>query len=307
MNIMDDKDMLTLELPDTDGLANADDLSAASKAAENAHEVSYEYSPAENEEDIPMPVLSEMDGSEFSSGAVSAPQPGANSSRRNVSGENSGQGLPQLSEMSDMPYSNNARASGVSGASGQTFSGSQSTYSPVNGNGGTNAGQGTYSSSGSYGGYGSSPAPNRTSYLDMMDEETALAAKGEKIARVIGNITLVISVLDGLVGLLGFNIRIIMGAIYHIYFCVQFKKGSHNSRYWLGAGCVFTVISSIISVIQVDSMTEYAVELTGSSAIITVAQIIALIPVFLFAVLAYFYLLDKRVAAYCERNVGRID
>lgn len=316
MEIMDDKDMLTLDLPDIEGLANADDFAQAAQAdSADSEDVSCEYDPmAAAEEDIPMPVLSEMDGSDLGS-FDAAPAP-ANMSGGNVR-EDIG-GLPQLSEMSDMPFSR-----GISGAQGSTgqaagnagaASGGQRIYSPMNGNSSYSpasgsSGQNTYSPVS--GGTGISNAPfgqqGRSSYLDIMDEEVQLAAKGERIARIIGNITLVISILDGIAGLLSINIRAILGAVYHIYFCIQFKKGSHNSRYWLGAGCVLTVINGIVSVMAVDSTTDFVVKYTGSSALITIVQLIVLIPVFLFAVLAYFYLLDKRVAAYCERNVGRID
>lgn len=315
MNIMDDKDMLTLELPDTDGLANADDLSAVSQAAKDVDEVSYEYSPAENEEDTPMPVLSEMDGSEFNSGAVSAPQPGANSSRRNVSGENSGQGLPQLSEMSDMPYSNNARASGGSGQTGQTgqgFSGGQNTYSPVSGNGmqgsypsGVNAGQDTYSSANGRQGN----MPGSTNYFDLLDEENELVRKGGVIAKRVATAVIVLAVLNILANLINsFDILGAASAGVDIYFAVKFMRGSHNCRFWLGVFSVLNCINSVRSYIAIHTLSELAAALGGTvGGVIVLLQIYCVISAVGMLVLAYFFFFNKAVDAYCERYSGRVD
>lgn len=332
---MDKLDMMSLELPSAEGLDGLDNPEGAGGAGNavsesgsddrNEEEYSYEYDGGELE-DMAVPMLSEMDGSELGTPAsapaaaksVSLDKPGAGGGGTgSTPGLSEMSGAPAFSEMADTSAGRQTEQYGGQGMNGQYGSdasgnnfgntgfnspnnmqtqpqrerqggyGQQNTYAPVNPGSGGMGGMGQNGGSSDY---------------YMMDGDLPLVQRGAKITKVIATIIIVISVLDIIVGLLSFAARTVIAAGYRIYFSVKLKNGSHNARYWLGLGCVLSVIFNFISMFQVSGLSDYAVELIGSAWIITVIEAIILVPTVGFGIMAYFLLLDKSVEAYCERH-----
>ncbi|MDE7293700.1 MAG: hypothetical protein K2N72_04665 [Oscillospiraceae bacterium] len=348
---MDELDMMSLELPSTEGL---DDLehpeksggdaeggsvteNAVSESGSGEHDYhdedySYEYEGGELE-DMAVPTLSEMDGSELGTFAANAAAEKTVSLDKPGAGGNGSTGLGGLSEMSGAPAFSEMSGTPAGGQTGQYGGqGMNGQYgSNASGNNfGNNANNSSYNSPNNMhnmqnqqGGYGrqNTYAPvnpgsasggmsqnsGRTDYWDMMDQDLPLVQRGAKIAKVISTIIIIISVLDIIGGLLSFAFRTVIAAGYRIYFSVRLKNGSHNSRYWLGLGCVLSVIFNVISMFEISGWSGEVVEIIGSAWIITVIEAIILVPTVGFGIMAYFLLLDKSVEAFCERNVGRGD
>ncbi len=319
--------MMSLELPSTDGLddldnpgtvngnnGNISENDSADNGGPNAYndDYSYEYEGGEPE-DMAMPVLSEMDGSELGSFAANAAANPVSLEKPKADG-NGTVGTPGLSEMSGAPaFSEMSGAAagqggrqGINGQYGSNAYGNSASDNMQNPQGGYGR-QNTYApvNPGSTNGGGMGQNSGSSNYRDMMDRDTPLVQRGAKISKVISTIIIVISVLDIIGGLLSFAFRTVIAAGYRIYFSVKLKNGSHNSRYWLGLGCVLSVIFNIISMFEISGLSGEVAELIGSTWIITVIEAIILVPTVGFGIMAYFLLLDKSVEAFCERNVGR--
>ncbi len=342
---MDELDMLSLELPSTEGLDDLDHPERPGGGAEggsaaengalgsvsddyNEDDYSYEYEGGELE-DMAVPVLSEMDGSELGTPAAKAAARPADSAG-NGAGSNGMAGTGGLSDMSGTPAFSEMSGTPAGGQprqyGGQGMNGQYGSVASGN-NFGNNADNSQYNSpsnmqyqQGQQGGYGrqNTYAPvnpgssngglqnsGRTDYWDMMDQDLPLVQRGAKIAKIIAVIIIVISVLDIILGLLVGAFRTVVAAGYRIYFSARLKNGSHNSRYWLGLGCVLSVISNVISMFEISGWSDTVAELIGSTWIITVIEAIILVPTVGFGIMAYFLLLDKSVEAFCERSRGR--
>lgn len=333
---MDNFDMLELELPSAEGIAELDDPVGEAAAADNTagagadetggEDYSYDYDGGELE-NMAAPMLSEMDGSEL--GSFQTPKAAGASSERSSSGAD----IPVISEMSAAPMGQQRQQgqqmqSGQYGQRGQSGQQVQSGFN-ASGNGYGNSSPNNFPNnsgnnmpmnnvqgqSGGYGGAGQStyaPVNNsgtgsvqgRTDYYDYLDADSELVAKGIKVAKTVGTITIIVSVLSGLTGLLSLSSRTVVSAAYCVYFSIKFMKGSQNSQYWLGAGCVLRMLLYIISLIDgAVNSAEYTAEY--GSVVLSIAQFMCLTSAAVYGVLAYFYLLNKSVAAFCKRSGSR--
>ena len=78
-------------------------------------------------------------------------------------------------------------------------------------------------------------------------------------------------------------------------------KGSGKVRIYLGVMSVVNAFKGFSSMFLIDSMNGLFAEI-GMSFMITIMQLILIISSIVYLVFAYFYIFDKSIAAYADRN-----
>lgn len=219
---------------------------------------------------ISIPTLSEMDGSEVKTAEKTESEITA---------------MPQFEEMSAdvKPVSKAAESRPSSTAGSGTY---QGVY-----------GQSSYSQSPQPQEFSSS---SRSSFYDEMESSSRLSIAGEKKAKVLAIIVIVLSALDIIMCLFGGFIYI-AGAVLRIYLAVKFMKGSDRARWFLGACCVFSAINYIRSILTFSDLTGVFAEL-GATFIVSIIQFILIMSTLGMGIMSYFFLLDKSVKEYSQRG-----
>lgn len=280
----DFNEMDALELPEMNGTefdyTNApdasEDLFADLKNEEPVvGEVNDDFS------DMPMPVLSEMDGSAPATPAQQTEKP-AEPAPKPV------QPAPAFEEMGGYtpvlrPAASQSTApqSTVPQNNAPQSSTYRSVYAPVQ------------------------PQPEtRQSAMDtlysMRSEEIEAANEGEKLARTIGIILIVLAVL-GLLSCLSdisSNVTQIIRNVLQILIVRGFMQGNNRDRLFLGWLNVIGAVGSVILIAMMSTLTGTLAEY-GMSALTTIMQLILFVNLISSGIMAYFLLINKKIKAYC--------
>lgn len=127
-----------------------------------------------------------------------------------------------------------------------------------------------------------------------------LCSRGEKIAKVIGIILLVISILDALFSLIGG--RIIQGLAIgvRIYLAIQFIKGKNSARIYFTVVLFLSAIGCLIMSFATDTLysaAKYSIEFS----LIGFIQGIYVIGALIYGGVAIFIIISKSIEAYFSR------
>lgn len=272
---MDELKMDGLELPDTG--ETYDDLPDASEGLEEtAQEAPRPSDSMDNFDDIAMPVLSEMDGSDIASPSEQA--------AKSASPDKPAQPKPMFEDMSAPVRPQTTQQSTSSG---------QSTYQSTSGS--YQSTSGTYQNSSAPSYADTSQSNTYTNTFDALQQERMeIIAKGRKRAKFTGILAIVLDVLETLFML---SLRNIIVTVVRIIFIVKFMNGSSSSRMYTALISVIRIIMNIISIGQVDSMSAEFAQY-GLSIVITITQLILFIGIFINCVVIYFTMFDKCVKEY---------
>lgn len=272
---MDELKMDGLELPDTGETYDA--LPDASEGLEEtAQEAPRPSDSMDNFDDIAMPVLSEMDGSDIASPSEQA--------AKSASPDKPVQPKPMFEDMSAPARPQSTQQSSAS---------VQSTYQSTSGS--YQSTSGTYQNSSAPSYADTSQSNTYTNTFDALQQERMeIIAKGRKKAKFTGILAIVLDVLETLFML---SLRNIIVTVVRIIFIVKFMNGSSSSRIYTALFSVIRIIMNIISIGQVDSMSAKFAQY-GLSIVITITQLILFIGIFINCVVIYFTMFDKCVKEY---------
>lgn len=278
-------------------MADFNEMDALELPEMNENEYDYTDTPSETEEqiaepeiteptvgdiddfsDMPMPVLSEMDGSAPVSPADSArmasekKSEAANTSKSEITFEEMGGYTPPQPS----PAANSRQTPPQTNAD-NTY---RSVYSPVS-------------------------QQNSQSTMDalysMRNDEIQDINDGEKLARTIGIILIVLAVL-GLLSCLtdiSSNITQIIRNILQIIIVRGFMQGKNSSRLFLGWLNAIGAVLSVFAIGLMSSVTDIMAEY-GMSGITTIMQLVLFINLISSGVMAYFLLINKKIKAFCR-------
>lgn len=280
----DFNEMDALELPEMNGTEF--DYTDAPDASEDLFTDLKKEEPVVGEvnddfSDMPMPVLSEMDGSAPATPAQQTEKP-AEPAPKPV------QPAPAFEEMGGYtpvsrpaaPQSTASQNTAPQSSSSQSST-YRSVYAPVQ-----------------------PQTETRQSTMDtlysMRSEEIEAANEGEKLARTIGIILIVLAVL-GLLSCLSdisSNVTQIIRNVLQIIIVRGFMKGHNGDRLFLGWLNVIGVVGSVIAIIMMSSLTDMMAEY-GMSIVTTIMQIALFINLISSGIMAYFLLINKKIKAYC--------
>lgn len=268
-----------LELPDTG--ETYDNLPDASEGLEEtAQEAPRPSDSMDNFDDIAMPVLSEMDGSDIASPSEQA--------AKSASPDKPAEPKPMFEDMSAPVRPQSTQ---------QSTSSEQSTYHSTSGSYESTSGTYQNSSASSYADAYSSTSQSNT-YTNTFDalqqERMEMIAKGRRRAKFTGILAIVLDVLETLFML---SLRNIIVTVIRIVLIVKFMNGSSSSRMYTAIISVIRIIMNIISIGQVDSMSAEFAQY-GLSIVITITQLILFIGIFINCVVIYFTMFDKCVKEY---------
>lgn len=284
-----------LDLPDIDSLDDANPAENAEQKA--ASDDMFEFAEADSSasdslDDIAVPELSDMlDGPLEAAAAAAKPQPQKKEEYK----------ISDISETIPAPQSTSPKSTSAQSKTPQSTAG----YTPVTAN--TSESYTTYNvqtgSTGrqkeSYDFFTEQQKLKSSEYFGhLSDEQYELAQAGKKKAQVIGAILIVFNALNIL---LGFSISTLIVSGLYIGLAVCFMKGSGKVRIYLGVMSVVNAFKSFSSMFLIDSMNGLFAEV-GMSFLITIMQLILIISSIVYLVFAYFYIFDKSIAAYADRN-----
>lgn len=284
-----------LDLPDIDSLNDANPAENAEQKA--ASDDMFEFAEADSSasdslDDIAVPELSDMlDGPLEAAAAAAKPQPQKKEEYK----------ISDISETIPAPQSTSPKSTSAQSKTPQSTAG----YTPVTAN--TSGSYTTYNvqtgSTGrqkeSYDFFTKQQKLKSSEYFGhLSDEQYELAQAGKKKAQVIGAILIVFNALNIL---LGFSISTLIVSGLYIGLAVCFMKGSGKVRIYLGVMSVVNAFKSFSSMFLIDSMNGLFAEI-GMSFMITIMQLILIISSIVYLVFAYFYIFDKSIAAYADRN-----
>lgn len=276
-----------LELPDTG--ETYDDLPDASEGLEEtAQEATRPSDSMDNFDDIAMPVLSEMDGSDIASPSEQA--------AKSASPDKPVQPKPMFEDMS---------APAKSQSTSQTTSQSSYTYQST-----SSTSQGT---TGTYQSVYSSTSSSRTSSMnDVYDARMAVDPekyeKGRRKTRILGGIgiavygfntlTYLLSVFGGvtLSGLLDLALSAVL-----LYLFIKFFKGSDGAKNTIATIVGIDIVFSILGLIQAGIATV-ALSGLGLGAIGGLIMILGVITLIIRGVMLYFLVLDDDISEYSKNK-----
>ncbi|MCI7499536.1 MAG: hypothetical protein SOT68_10130 [Oscillospiraceae bacterium] len=284
---MDELKMDGLELPDTG--ETYDDLPDASEGLEEtAQEATRPSDSMDNFDDIAMPVLSEMDGSDIASPSEQA--------AKSASPDKPVQPKPMFEDMS---------APAKSQSTSQTTSQSSYTYQST-----SSTSQGT---TGTYQSVYSSTSSSRTSsmndvYAARMAVDPEKYEKGRRKTRILGGIgiavygfntlTYLLSVFGGvtLSGLLDLALSAVL-----LYLFIKFFKGSDGAKNTIATIVGIDIVFSILGLIQAGIATV-ALSGLGLGAIGGLIMILGVITLVIRGVMLYFLVLDDDISEYSKNK-----
>lgn len=276
-----------LELPDTG--ETYDDLPDASEGLEEtAQEATRPSDSMDNFDDIAMPVLSEMDGSDIASPSEQA--------AKSASPDKPVHPKPMFEDMS---------APAKSQSTSQTTSQSSYTYQST-----SSTSQGT---TGTYQSVYSSTSSSRTSsmndvYAARMAVDPEKYEKGRRKTRILGGIgiavygfntlTYLLSVFGGvtLSGLLDLALSAVL-----LYLFIKFFKGSDGAKNTIATIVGIDIVFSILGLIQAGIATV-ALSGLGLGAIGGLIMILGVITLIIRGVMLYFLVLDDDISEYSKNK-----
>lgn len=171
--------------------------------------------------------------------------------------------------------------------------------------GGINGNASGMSAYGSNQGYNSSYGNSKINPMDtpLYAAETEMVFKGEKMAKIIAIIVIVISALDAISMLTSGNITGVVGAGVRVWASIAFMRGSHRGRIFLSVVSILTTLIYLFYTFNFNKIFSAFDSSITLTTMVGVFQVIFLLISAGFGVLAYLLLFNKNIKAYCDRSV----